>query len=171
MEGEKHPITASTYVAFRVHSLETHGINPMLRTLCSHGIERNFSIVELKTTQLTKGQVEWLYDEHDGKDFFPKLVDSMSSGPVCLVRVEFTVDSEEGIDEFIKDFRENVVGATDPRNAKPGTLRYLYGDKEAYAKGFPFNACHSPSNRKAIHREMPMLFGGNSQISTTLCWT
>lgn len=166
---ENHPFTASTYVAFRTHALQTYGINQMLWTLCFHALTRNFTIAELKTVDLTKSRAEWLYDEHNGKDFFPKLVASMSSGPVSLIRVEFTVYSEEDIDEFIKDFRENVIGATDPNKAKPGTLRYLYGDKKAYSEGLPFNACHSPSDRKAIHRELPVLFESCSQNSGVLC--
>lgn len=154
----EQPLMKSTYVAFRAHALKKHGINAMLQSLCSHGIQRGFSVVELKTKQLTVAQVETLYEEHKGKPFFPKLVKSMTEGPVCLVRIEFPVYSEGDIKEFIAEFRKCVIGATDPNEALPGTIRFDFGDKAAYKKGESYNACHSPSSPEAIDRELPMFF-------------
>lgn len=162
------PVMISTYVAFRTHALEEHGLDRMLLSLCFKALEYDFTIAEMKKTQLTTELVEFVYEEHRDKPFYPKLVESMTTGPVCLVRVELPLYPEDDVQDLIDCFREYVVGATDPNDALPGTMRSLFGSKADYRAGLPYNACHSPNSAEAIRRELPKFFDNDGHY--TLPW-
>lgn len=82
------------------------------------------------------------YLEHKGKPFFDGLIAFMSSGPSVFVILE-------GINA-INRWRK-LMGATDPKKAKPGTLRYLYGDR--IGRGMPHNAVHGSDSISSAARE------------------
>lgn len=77
-----------------------------------------FKIIALKMVALTKSQAEGFYAVHRGKGFYESLTSFMSSGP-CVAMVL------EG-DDAIRKHRE-VMGATDPAQAAPGTIRRDFG--------------------------------------------
>lgn len=77
-----------------------------------------FKIVAQKTLQLTKAQAGGFYAVHRGKPFFAPLTDFMSSGKVVVLVLE--------AENAIARWRE-VMGATDPARAAPGTLRKDFG--------------------------------------------
>lgn len=77
-----------------------------------------FRIVAQKTLALSKKQAEGFYAVHRGKPFFAPLTEFMSSGQVVVLVLE-----AEGA---IARWRE-VMGATDPAKAAPGTLRKEFG--------------------------------------------
>jgi len=78
-------------------------------------IERaGLQICALKATRLSRAQAAGFYAVHEGKPFFADLVEFMSSGPVVLLVL--------GGDEAIRRWRE-LIGATDPAKASPGTIR------------------------------------------------
>jgi Nucleoside diphosphate kinase len=82
-------------------------------------IEREgFRILALRMARLSKAEAEGFYHVHRERPFFPNLVAFMTSGPVVLLALE-----REGA---IAKWRE-VMGATDPAKAAPGTLRKLVG--------------------------------------------
>ncbi len=72
-------------------------------------------IVALKMLRLTKDMARGFYIVHKDKPFYDSLTDFMSSGPVVVMVVE-----GEGA---ISKVRE-IMGATNPRNAAPGTIRH-----------------------------------------------
>jgi nucleoside-diphosphate kinase len=80
--------------------------------------EEGFTIVRMRMAHLTKDEAKAFYFVHKEKGFFDSLCEFMSSGPVVLMVLE-AVDA-------IKRWRE-TMGATDPAQAKPGTLRHAYG--------------------------------------------
>jgi nucleoside-diphosphate kinase len=80
--------------------------------------EEGFTIVRMRMAHLTKDEAKTFYFVHKEKGFFDSLCEFMSSGPVVLMVLE-AVDA-------IKRWRE-TMGATDPAQAKPGTLRHAYG--------------------------------------------
>lgn len=80
--------------------------------------QEGFSIVGLAKLHLTKEQAEEFYAVHNGRGFFEELVSFMSSGPVVVLALE-----KEGA---VKAWRD-LMGATDPVKAEPGTLRKLFG--------------------------------------------
>ena len=98
--------------------------------------ERGFRIKALKLTRMTRANAEAFYGVHAGKPFFEGLVEFMSSGPMVAAILEK--------ENAIADFRE-LIGATNPANAAPGTIRQLY------AESFTANAVHgSDSDENAI---------------------
>lgn len=86
-----------------------------------------FKIVAMKYTSLSPEMAGKFYDIHRERPFFKDLVDFMSSGPIVAAILEK--------DNAIEDFR-NLIGATDPQKAAPGTIRNLF------AKSIDANAVH-----------------------------
>ena len=80
--------------------------------------EEGFTIVQMRLARLTKDEAKGFYIVHKEKGFYDSLCEFMSSGPVILIVLE--------AENAIKRWRE-VMGATDPAQAKPGTLRHAYG--------------------------------------------
>jgi len=86
-----------------------------------------FKIVAMKYTSLSPEMAGKFYDIHRERPFFKDLVAFMSSGPIVAAILEK--------DNAIEDFR-NLIGATDPQKAAPGTIRNLF------AKSIDANAVH-----------------------------
>jgi nucleoside-diphosphate kinase len=79
--------------------------------------QQRFKIVAMKMLRLTKQQAEGFYAVHRGKNFFDSLTTFMSSGRIVVMVLEG--------ENVIPRLRE-VMGATNPAQAGPGTLRKLY---------------------------------------------
>ncbi len=77
--------------------------------------EDGFKIIDLKMDELTRYRAEVFYEVHRGKPFFKKLVEYMSSGRVVAVMLKRA--------NAVKRLRV-LAGATDPKEAKKGTIRY-----------------------------------------------
>ena len=72
------------------------------------------AVVAMKRVHLTKKQAEGFYAEHSARGFFNDLTSYMSSGP-CVVAV---LDGENAQPRW-----REIMGATNPANAAPGTIR------------------------------------------------
>ena len=81
-------------------------------------LEDGFKIRGLKLIHMTRQQGEGFYAVHRERPFFPGLVEFMSSGPCVVMALE-----KEGA---VKAWRD-LMGATDPAKADPGTLRKEFG--------------------------------------------
>jgi len=79
----------------------------------------NLRIVAMKLVQLTKPQAEGFYAVHRERPFFSSLTDYMTSGPVVLMKLQG--------ENAIKKWRD-LMGATDPAKAEPGTIRQEFGE-------------------------------------------
>ena len=71
-------------------------------------------VVAQKMTTLTRGEAEGFYWVHRERGFFGELVEFMTSGPVVLMVLE-------GENPILKN--RELMGATDPKKAAPGTIR------------------------------------------------
>ena len=100
---------------------------------------RGFVIRALRRTRLSRAQAEGFYAEHQGKPFFEPLCAYMSSGPVILACLE--------ADDAVARLRE-VVGATDPNQAAPLTIRRMF----AVDKGS--NSVHASDSDASARREI-----------------
>jgi nucleoside-diphosphate kinase len=89
--------------------------------------EAGFGIVAMKKTQLSADLAGKFYAVHKERPFYGDLVKYMSSGPIVAMILEK--------DNAVADFR-NLIGATDPSKAAPGTIRALF------AKSIEANAIH-----------------------------
>jgi len=89
--------------------------------------DAGFRIIAIKMTHLSKEQARKFYSVHEGKDFFERLVDFMSSGPI----VAMVLEKENAVEDYRK-----LMGSTDPAKAAEGTIRKLY------ATNMTMNAVH-----------------------------
>ena len=80
--------------------------------------DEEFKISGLKMLRLTKENAQGFYAVHKDKHFYDSLTDFMSSGEILVMVLE----REDAISHW-----RNVMGATDPALADPGTLRQMYG--------------------------------------------
>ena len=81
--------------------------------------QEGFRIVAMRLHHLTRNEAEGFYAVHKERPFFKDLVAFMTSGPAVLMCLER--------DNAIAHWRE-VMGATDPAKAAPGTIRKLYAE-------------------------------------------
>ncbi len=80
--------------------------------------QKGFTLVGLKLMTVSKELAEQHYAEHNGKPFFAGLVDFITSGPVVAMVWEG--------DGVIASARK-LIGATNPLNSEPGTIRGDFG--------------------------------------------
>lgn len=95
----------------------------------------SFKIRAMKMVHLKPEEARKFYAVHEGKSFLPDLVEFMSSGPVVPIFLEK--------ENAVADLRK-LIGATDPRQAAPGTIRYDLaidkGKNSVHASDSPENA-------------------------------
>jgi len=98
--------------------------------------EGGFKIIAMKYTRLSVDQAKKFYEVHKDRPFYDSLVNSMTSGPIVAAILE-----KENAVLAWRDY----IGATNPANAAPGTIRALYGTS------LEANAVHgSDSDENAI---------------------
>ena len=78
----------------------------------------NLRIVDSKKIQITKEEAEEFYKVHQSKPFYNDLCSYLSSGPIVVIILE----GQNAISE-----NRRLMGATDPKKAVKGTLRFNYG--------------------------------------------
>ena len=100
-------------------------------------------IVAAKMLHLTRSQAEGFYEVHKERPFYQSLVSHMISGPV-LVQVL------EGENAVIMN--RNIMGATDPKKADPGTIRADFADS------IEANAVHGSDSRETAAQEIEFFF-------------
>ena len=100
-------------------------------------------IVAAKMLQLSTAQAEGFYAVHKGRPFFSDLVKFMISGPVM-------VQVLEGEGAIAKN--REVMGATNPKDAKPGTIR------ADFAKSIDENAVHGSDGPDTAKVEIAYFF-------------
>lgn len=100
-------------------------------------------IAAAKLSVISRKKCEEFYAEHKARPFFGELVDFMTSGPVMLM-----VLSGEGA---VMKNRE-IMGATDPKKASPGTIRAKHGDSVGE------NAVHGSDSPESAAREIALFF-------------
>jgi len=112
--------------------------------ILAHVESQGFRLAEARLGRITAEDAKEFYAEHATKPFFADLVQYMTSGPVLLTCLE-----KEGA---VATLRE-VVGATDPAQAAPGTIRKLYGESKQ------MNSVHASDSVPSAQRELAIFFG------------
>jgi nucleoside-diphosphate kinase len=100
-------------------------------------------VVAQKRIRLTKGQAEGFYAVHKERPFFNGLVEFMCSGPVV-------VQVLEGENAVAKN--REVMGATDPKKAAPGTIR------KDFAENIEANSAHGSDSLENAAIEIKYFF-------------
>ncbi|MCI4456415.1 MAG: nucleoside-diphosphate kinase [Sulfolobus sp.] len=111
---------------------------------------RGMKIVAMKMVKMDRALAERLYEEHKGKSFFEELISYVTSGPVVTMVIE--------ADEAVSVVRK-MIGATDPKEALPGTIR---GD---YALSKAENVIHASDSPEKASREISIFFKENEIIT------
>ena len=104
-----------TLCIIKPESVEKNNIGNILARI----EKENFDITAMKMLNLTRDQASDFYVVHKERPFYNDLIEYMISGPVVVVRLDR--------DNAVEKWRE-VIGATNPQNAAPGTIRALYGE-------------------------------------------
>jgi len=102
-----------------------------------------FVVTGLAMRRLSRAQAEEFYAIHQGKEFFPGLVEFITSGPLVAVRLE-----GENVCRRVREF----VGVTDPSRAAPGTIRADLGTSVRS------NAVHASNPEEDVRREITFFF-------------
>ena len=106
-------------------------------------------IVAQKRVLITRAQAETFYAVHRARPFFAELVDFMISGPVVVQVLE----GENAIARY-----RDIMGATDPAKAAPGTIRKLY------ANSIGENSVHGSDAAATAAMEVAQFFAGNEIV-------
>jgi nucleoside-diphosphate kinase len=104
---------------------------------------KGLRLVALKQMTMSTAMAERHYAEHEGKPFFGELVSFITSGPL----VAMVLEGEQAVDAA-----RQVIGATDPLEASPGSIR---GD---YAIEVGQNMVHGSDSAASAAREVALFF-------------
>lgn len=107
--------------------------------------EDGFAIRGLRLVRLTRAEAEGFYAVHRERPFFDSLTTFMSSGPAVVLALE--------ADDAIRRWRD-LMGATDPAQAAPGSLRREFGTS------IERNATHGSDAPETAAAELGYFFRG-----------
>ena len=102
-----------------------------------------FKVRAARMIRLTRSQAEAFYEVHRGRPFYDSLVTFMTSGPCIPLALER--------DDAVAQLRK-VIGATDPAQAEPGTIRKLFAESKER------NAIHASDSPENAAREVGFFF-------------
>lgn len=106
-------------------------------------------IVAQKRIHMTRAQAEKFYGVHAARPFFGELVEMMTSAPVVVQVLE----GENAIQRY-----RDVMGATNPANAAPGTIR------KEFALSMGENSAHGSDAPETAALEIAQFFSGNEIV-------
>jgi len=128
-----------TFVLIKPNAMKKQKAGSIIDRFQKEGLQ----LVALKMIHIGKDQCEEFYQEHRERPFFSELVEFISSAPVIVMAL-----SSEGA---VLKVRE-IMGATNPKEASPGTLRFEYGDSLGE------NAVHGSDSLESAKRELALFF-------------
>jgi len=129
-----------TYIMIKPDAVRRGLIAPIIQRFENTGLE----IERLELGTLTREQAAANYAEHEGKPFYEGLVEYITSGPV----VKMVMSGPEAVMVCRK-----LMGATNPRDAAPGTIR---GD---FGLVVDANVVHGSDSPESARREIEIFFG------------
>lgn len=135
-----------TFVMIKPDAVQRGLIGAIISRLEAKG----FKPLAMKFMRLPRELAERHYAEHKGKSFFEPLIEYITSGPVlCMVW--------EG-DNIISSLR-NMMGATNPQDAPPGTIRGDFGQQTGR------NLIHGSDSPESAKREINLFFNDYEILS------
>ena len=81
-------------------------------------VKENLKIFESKKIKISKEEAAEFFKVHESKPFYDELCKYLSSGPIVVMILE----GDNAVDK-----NREIMGATDPKKAKEGTIRQMYG--------------------------------------------
>jgi nucleoside-diphosphate kinase len=102
-------------------------------------------IIAQKRVRWSQAQAQTFYEVHSARPFYKDLVAFMTSGPIVVQVLEG--------ENAVKKYRE-VMGATNPANAEPGTIR------KEFAESIERNSAHGSDSPENAATEIALNFAG-----------
>ena len=128
-----------TFAMIKPDAIKAGNMGKILAMIEEHG----FTIVRLQLGHMSKEVAEAFYGVHKDRPFFGELVDFITSGPVVIMALA----KENAIQEW-----RDLMGATDPLKAEPGTVRKVFGTSIGN------NATHGSDAPQTAAQELGMFF-------------
>jgi len=128
-----------TFIILKPDALQNKHVGHILTKIEENG----FRIVGLKLLNMSKYDAQKFYEVHKERPFYEDLCNYMSSGPVIVGVLE----AENAVQKW-----RDLIGATDPKDAKEGTIRKLY------AKSKEANAVHGSDSVENALKEIHYFF-------------
>lgn len=114
-----------------------------LGVIVAHLEKEGFVVRAARLARLTRAEAGAFYAVHEGRPFYPELVEFMTSGP-CLPLALERADAVAHL--------RTVIGATDPKEAAAGTIRKLHAESKGR------NAIHASDSPENAAREVAFFF-------------
>lgn len=130
-----------TFTMIKPDAVEAGNIGAILNDINAAG----FKIVAMKYTKLSAEKAGEFYAVHKERPFYGELVEFMSRGPIVAAILE----KENAVEAF-----RTLIGATNPAQAAPGTIR------AKYAKSIGENAVHGSDSDENAAIEGAFHFAG-----------
>ena len=134
-----------TFSIVKPNAVAKNSIGKIIDRFESKGLK----VSAAKFARLSKEKAEGFYIEHKERPFFGSLVNFMTSGPVLLMVLE-------GENAVLAN--REIMGATDPSKAAPGTIR------KDFADSIEANAVHGSDSLASAEREIAYFFEKNEVI-------
>jgi nucleoside-diphosphate kinase len=128
-----------TFSIIKPNAVKKNVMGDIIETFEKNGLK----IAAAKLMVISKEKCQDFYAEHKERPFFGELVTFMTSGPVMVMALA-------GENAVLKN--REIMGATDPKKAAPGTLRAIYGDNMGE------NAVHGSDSTASAAREIALFF-------------
>lgn len=109
-----------------------------------------FRVRALKLLSLSEEQAGAFYAVHRARGFYAELVEFMTSGPV----MPMVLEAEDAVAKL-----RTTIGATDPAEAAPGTVRKLYAESKGR------NAIHAADSDENAAREIAFFFSDHERLA------
>lgn len=136
-----------TFVAIKPDGVQRGLVGEVL----SRFERKGFKIIGMKLLQVSDEQAAEHYKEHEGKPFYPRLVNYIKSSPIVAMVVK-----GYGAVESVR----HIVGATNPLNADVGTIR------ADYAQVMEYNVIHASDSIASAEREIAIYFNEDEILDT-----
>lgn len=117
--------------------------------ILAHLEEKGFRVLGMRLTRLSEQRAGEFYAVHRDRPFYAELVEFMTSGPVIPLALQK--------DDAVASLRD-VIGATDPAEAKEGTIRRLYAESKGR------NAIHASDSDENAASEIGFFFDANDLV-------
>ena len=111
--------------------------------ILAHLQKAGFTVRAARLVRLTQAEAAAFYEVHRGRPFYADLVEFMTSGP-CL---PMALARQDAVNHM-----RSVIGATDPAEAAPGTVRKLFAESKGR------NAIHASDSPENAQREVAFFF-------------
>jgi nucleoside-diphosphate kinase len=120
--------------------------------ILAHLESAGFRVRSLKMLRLTKEQAGAFYAVHRERGFYAELVEFMTSGPV----IPMVLEAKDAVTKL-----RTTIGATDPAEAAPGTVRKLYAESKGK------NAIHASDSDENALREIAFFFSEQERLGAS----